>query len=92
MVISNIKTVLQQTAEVTQYPPDVIMSVVDHQFKVLRDYIESPSTTGVRFPYFGLFYPKYKAVVYHLRSLINKLRSDRDNEKLKKTFPRLLKS
>lgn len=86
MLVRNIDELLQSTAELLNYPPNTVMSVIDHNFKSLHDYIDAPTHSGIRFPYLGVFRPNPKAVTYYLQNLISKLRLDRDNENLKRRF------
>jgi hypothetical protein len=47
----NISGLLAETTNITQYPPEVISSVLDHTFSFIKEYIDTPTHAGLRIPY-----------------------------------------
>lgn len=86
MVSHKITPIVNQTAQVTNYPPEVIADVVKHSFGSLREYMLDPYKPGFRLKHFGVIRPFIKALNEYLKKLIKKMRLEPENEELKAKF------
>lgn len=77
---------LAETTNMTQYPPEVVSSVIEHAFSFIKEYIAYPTHAGLRIPYWGVIRPNPKSIPKYLQFLISKLREDPTNEDLKERF------
>lgn len=75
-----IAKILAQTANVTQYSPEVVSSVIEHSFKFIREFIRKPTHAGLRIQHLGVIRLSSNQVITHLKKLIFKLRKDRTDE------------
>lgn len=81
MVVSKIDKLLTATQEVTQYPPEVISSVINHMFTHTRDFLEKPTAPGLRLPHLGVFRSTYRITNHYIKdTLIPKLRKNKTPE------------
>lgn len=75
-----IDPILEETANLLDYPPEVIGDVVNHAFKFLKEYIKSPESAGIRYPHFGVIRPSLKALNHNIQSeIIPRLRKFPDS-------------
>lgn len=81
-----IPKLLAQTANITQYSPEIVSSVIEHSFKFIKEYIRKPTHAGLRVQHLGVIRITTPKLLYYLKKLIFKLRKDRTNEELLTQF------
>ena len=75
-----IPKLLAQTANITQYSPEIVSSVIEHSFKFIKEYIRNPTHAGLRVQHLGVIRITTPKVIHHLKNLLKKLRKDRNDE------------
>lgn len=78
--------ILAKTAELLDYPPEVIGDVVQHGFKFMKEFIGNPTHAGLRYHHFGVIRAFEKPLRHYLQRLVADMRRKPDDEALKEKF------
>lgn len=76
-MVNDVSKIINKTAEVLEYSPEVVKHVVKHQFSDLRSFMLKPTSVVYRMQHLGEWKGNMPSLNSYLKELINKLRVDK---------------
>lgn len=91
MIVNKITSLVNTTAEITNFSPEITSDVVGHALRFANQYLRNPTKAGLRITYFGVFRPHKRALNAYLLRLLKRLRAlpedaHEERKQMKETF------